>query len=104
MKTKVFAVYDSKASCFGVPFFMGTVGLAVRAFTELVNDPKSSPNRFPMDFGLFQIGEFDDIKGVLEPLACNINLGLASEFKRELPQTPFLPGVVEGVKNEVKEK
>ena len=35
MITKAFAVYDSKAKFFGVPFFMQQTGLAVRAFTDL---------------------------------------------------------------------
>lgn len=103
MITKAFAVYDSKASCFGVPFFMATTGLAVRAFSELVNDPKSTVSRYPTDFVLFQVGEFDDQKGIFVPMEHQVNLGMASEYVRE-NRTPMLPGFVEQLKEEENKK
>lgn len=78
MITKMFSVYDSKAQVFGTPFCFGTVGLALRAFTDLAKDPQSTVSRYPMDFCLFQVGEFDDNKGVVISVAPHVNLGLAS--------------------------
>ncbi len=80
MLTKMFAVYDGKAAAFGTPFFLPAVGLAVRAFTDLVADPKTTVSRYPSDFTLFQVGEFDDLKGRVIPLSPHLNLGLASAF------------------------
>ena len=80
MKLRMYSVYDSKAECFGTPFFMGSRGLAVRAFTDLVNDVKSSINRHPEDYTLFEIGSFDDNKAVFEPLFAPESLGIATGF------------------------
>jgi len=80
MITKVFSVYDSKALIYGVPFFMPTVGGAVRAFSDVCNDPQSTINRHGGDFSLFQLGEFDDSKGALIGISPYILLGHGSDF------------------------
>lgn len=80
MVTKAFAVFDSKAGNFGVPFFTAVTAVAVRMFTDLILDNTSTVSRHPEDFSLFEIGSFDDVKGVLMPLGIPINLGLASVF------------------------
>lgn len=79
MKTKLFCVYDSKAECYGTPFFMPTRGMAERAFGNLVNDPQSSIHRNPEDFTLYEVGEFDDSTGVVNA-TLPVNLGIALKF------------------------
>lgn len=102
MITKAFAVYDSKALCFGVPFFMPSVGAAVRAFGDTANDSQSQLNRHPGDFVLFQIGEFDDEKGVMRPLMPHVHLGLALDFV-EKKRVPMPVASMAGVQREVAE-
>lgn len=65
MVLKAFSVLDIKSEIYGAPFFMGTVGEAVRAFKDLVNDTNTLPGRHPADFKLVCIGEFDNEKGLL---------------------------------------
>lgn len=65
MKTKMFSVFDTKAACFGTPFFMPKEAMAIRAFTDLVNDPKSTVGMHPEDFVLHSVGEFDDELGIV---------------------------------------
>lgn len=101
MHTKVFSVYDTKAACFGTPFFAVSKGVAIRMFTELANDKRSSVSKYPTDFTLWEIGEFEDIKGTLIPLEHNVNLGFAQEFVRVEP-TPLLPGMKETFEGERK--
>lgn len=62
MKTKMFAVYDLKAACYGTPFFMPREEVAVRTFSDSVNDsnPNNLWNKHPEDYSLFYIGEYDD--------------------------------------------
>lgn len=81
MKTEAFSVYDEKSKAFGVPFFAVNSGVATRMFTDLVNDPKSTPFRYPTDFSLYHVGEFDDFLGALVPLPSPVPLGKASQFK-----------------------
>lgn len=83
MTHKVFTVYDSKAESFLTPFHMRNRGEAIRAFTESVNDPKTSFNRWPSDFTLFEIGEFDETKGTYKLYEAKTELGLAIQFIRE---------------------
>lgn len=63
---KVFAVFDQKASAYLAPFFMPATGMALRAFADTVNDPKTSMYRHPGDFELFELGTFDPSSGRVE--------------------------------------
>lgn len=60
MKLKAYAVYDDKAATFAQPFFVPTRGLAVRSFEASAQDSQSALNKWPGDFKLFEIGEYDD--------------------------------------------
>lgn len=65
MKTKCYSVFDTKAAVFGAPFFSPKDGLAVRMFTDLVNDRSTTVGRHPEDFTLYVVGEFDDETGTI---------------------------------------
>lgn len=79
---KVFAVYDSKVEAYMNPFCMRSKGEAIRAFTSTVNSGESAISKYPEDFTLFEIGEYDEMTGVLTPHETRINLGVAIEFVR----------------------
>lgn len=68
MKVKLFAVYDSKAESYMIPFPMQTTELAIRSFTEGCLDPNSNFNKYPLDFYLYELGVYDDEKGTVENL------------------------------------
>lgn len=86
MITKAFSVYDSKAEMFHVPFFMNTTAAGMRAFEQLINDPNSMPAKYPGDFVLYEIGEFDDSSGTVSAYPTQKHLGIGSQFvKSPLP-------------------
>lgn len=62
---RIFTVYDTKASIYGQPFYAVTDGIALRMFSDAVNNnsPDNALNRYPEDFTLYYIGEFDDATG-----------------------------------------
>ena len=64
----VCAVKDSAADAFGRPFFVPTIGLAMRSFIDEVNNRESPFNAHPDDYTLFEIGDFDDNSGALVSL------------------------------------
>lgn len=64
MIKKVFTVYDEKSQAYLQPFFLDTVGQATRAMTDCCNDPNHAFCRHTADYTLFQLGEYDDSKGV----------------------------------------
>jgi len=87
MMTKIFSVYDSKAKCYATPFHMKTVAQALRSWQTIVNDPKTQFCEYPEDFTLYEIGEFSELTGTFENLKKPNNLGLASNFKKDVQAT-----------------
>jgi len=83
VKLKVYTVFDSKAEAYLQPFFMQSRGQAVRAFTELSNDPQHQFSKYAADFTLFEIGEYDDQSGIISSLSAFVPLGTSLEFKSQ---------------------
>lgn len=80
MVIKVFSIFDDKAQVFSNPFFMPHTGMATRAFADLVNDGQSNVSKHSSDFKLYQIGEFDDVAGLLIPVSQPVFVNAAIEF------------------------
>ena len=83
MKIRIFTVFDQKAAAYLQPFFSPTVGTAVRAFSDTVNDPNSMLSKHPSDFTLFEIGGFDDQSGVVSSLSSHISHGVGLQFVQD---------------------
>lgn len=64
MELKVYAVYDSALEAFTQPSFFPGKGVAFRAFQDEVNRPDSKIAKHPEHYTLFELGTFDDVKGV----------------------------------------
>lgn len=60
---KIFTIHDSGAKAYLAPFFLHSEGIAIRTFTDCVNDPDHAFGRHPKDYTLMEIGTFDDNKG-----------------------------------------
>lgn len=69
MNIKMFAIYDSQAACYRSPMFFKTDGLAVRAFSDAVQDKneQNELHRHAGDFSLRHVGSFDDATGEIFP-------------------------------------
>lgn len=65
MQYKVFAVLDSKASCYGMPVFFSNDAQAIRAFGDVVSREKSTFGEHPEDYTMYRVGSFDDNSGAL---------------------------------------
>lgn len=65
---KIFSVFDSKAAAYVQPLFADTRALAVRMFQSAVCSSGHQFNMYAADFTLFEIGSFDDLSGLLQPL------------------------------------
>lgn len=63
-RLQVFCIYDAAAQAFMAPFFMPTVGMAIRAFGDDVVNPQGQLGRHPADYSLYHFGAFNDIKGI----------------------------------------
>lgn len=80
MKSKAYAIYDSKARVYTVPFFCQNDEVAGRNFASAVNDHNTQFGKYPEDFSLHCIGSYDDELGELKSFP-PINLGLGPVFK-----------------------
>jgi len=68
MILKGYSIRDQKSEVYNTPFFKKTHGEAERDFRTLCNDEKSTVNKFPDDFDLYYVGDYDDNLGVFTPL------------------------------------
>ena len=62
---RVFSVYDAAAKAYLPPFFLPATGMAIRTFSDAVNDPAHQFHRHASDYTLMEIGSFNDSIGVL---------------------------------------
>ncbi|WNK13759.1 MAG: nonstructural protein [Microvirus sp.] len=96
-KTKVFTVYDSKIGLYNTPFHLLSTGEALRGWAEIVNDPESKICKYPEDFTLFELGEYDQETGRFHNLNTPLSLGLAVQAKyKPTTDAPLLAGIKEG--------
>lgn len=56
----IFTIQDAKAKAFLPPFTLPELGMAVRTFTDCVNNPEHAFGAHPQDYTLFTLGKFDD--------------------------------------------
>lgn len=79
----VCAIRDAKAEIFGQPFFSQTIGIIIRSFADEVNR-EGENNQFykhPEDYGLYQLGTYDDNEGKFVNLGTPKLLVLGNEVK-----------------------
>jgi len=65
---KLFAVRDVKGDSFAAPMAIPTVGIAKRSFLESCADKGSPFGRYPEDYQLYQVGEYEPNSGLLKAL------------------------------------
>lgn len=75
---KLFAVRDVKADSFGAPMSVASSGIAMRGFAEAVMDPKSELNKYPDDFSLYEIAEYEPNSANIKPHPLPVLIGTAS--------------------------
>ena len=80
MVLKMFSIYDSKAEAYVQPWYEVNRGVALRNFMAAVKDPQTAFHRFPGDYTLFEIGEWDPSKGTVFMYEHRENLGTAIQY------------------------
>lgn len=74
----IYAVRDDEAQTFGPAMSHANDAVARRFFSDIVNDATSTVGRYPDQFTLYFLGEYDEVTGVISP-ALN-NLGKAESY------------------------
>lgn len=62
----IYAVYDKKGCFYMPPFTVENKIIAIRGLEQEVNTSGSVLNRYPEDFALYFLGEFDNKKGKIK--------------------------------------
>ncbi len=63
MKLNAYCIFDSAASVYQRPFFVGADGEAVRLFIDLVEEKDHPVGKHPECYSLFRVGSFNDQNG-----------------------------------------
>lgn len=85
MEKHLFTVYDSAAGTYLDPFVAPSIEFAIREFRSVVNQPGHQFNKFPADYTLFHVGQFDITSGEL--VGCSpASLGVALTFVAKAPR------------------
>lgn len=84
MRKSILAVFDAKAQAFTTPFFHSTPESAQREFQEAVNDPKTDFNRWPEDYTLMHVGDYDHETGVITPVDPPLGVAAAATLIRPM--------------------
>lgn len=80
--SKMFSIYDSKTESFYPPFFCKHKGEALRMFADLAVDAKTNIGKYPADFTLFELGDFDESSAAFGVHKTPLSLGLAVEYAK----------------------
>ena len=84
MVKKVFTIYDKKAFVYGPPVCFGKVGEALRWFCDIIAEPQGTVGKYPDDFQLYELGEYDDNTGSILTALPHM-VANASEYKTKAP-------------------
>lgn len=82
-KVKMYSPFDSKLQMWMQPMFFLHAGQAERQWRELANDPSTIVAKHPVDFILYQVGEFDDETGAVSPVHPPVQLMTALAAKNK---------------------
>lgn len=86
---KIFSVRDMKAQVYLKPSVMSSVADAVRSFETVVNEGDSMLSKFPADFRLHHLADFDPLSGQISVLETPSDLGCALDFMKRSEPTPL---------------
>lgn len=87
MDLKILSIYDQKSGVWFTPFTARSMGEAIRMFCDTVDDPSTVLHKYPQDFDLFHIGNFENTTGVITTASPAVHIGSALQYKGEAAET-----------------
>lgn len=82
MRQQVISVFDRAAMTYARPWFVPSVGLALRSFTDEVNraSEDNPVYKHPDDFELYHLGFFEDVSGTFDMFPEPVQLAIAKNL------------------------
>lgn len=81
MISKVYTVFDTAVGAYLTPFYAPTRAMAIRMFSESCDDPSHSFHKYPDQYALFELGDYDNETAGFALYNAPQSLGLAQEFR-----------------------
>lgn len=88
---KLIAVKDMKAQLFLKPHFENSLADATRSFSVMANEGENMLSKFPNDFRLLHIADFNIETGILTSLSQPADLGSVADYQNKPSQQETLP-------------
>lgn len=82
-KYNLFAAKDMKAGLFLQPNFQRSIPDAMRSWEVVANEGESMISKFPNDYRLYHLAEFNDETGQIKIISPPADLGSAADVKRK---------------------
>lgn len=80
MTKQIYAVFDSAAKLFLDPFFVPTHDFALREFRTAINKEGHQFAKYPEDYILFYLGDYNPATGAFDPQPAPVSMGVGSQF------------------------
>lgn len=77
---KLFTIRDGKGQHYFTPQVFRNKGDAIRALQIQVKNPESMLSKFPLDYSLHEIGEWDELTGQIIPYSSMENIGIVADL------------------------
>lgn len=96
---KMFTVKDMKSGLHNRPFFEQSTPAALRSWEITANEGDSMIRKFPADFRLLEIGQFDELSGAIELYGIPTDLGSALDVQKGTQPTPIEEHIKSNARN-----
>jgi len=79
-----YSILDTKSKIYNNPHFLINDAVAIRQFGLIVNDKESIISKYPEDFRLYRVGEFDLKTGKIKPEENPVEIAHGLNLKAEV--------------------
>lgn len=91
MITKIYSIFDDKAKIYNKPFHQLNAAVMHRTCMDLLQDEQTEIFKHPEDFIVYELGDYDDVKGEYELIKGKRIMFRFSELEVEERATPDIP-------------
>jgi len=85
MKNYLYVIYDAKSESYMGPHANRTMGEAIRAFSDAVNDPETMLYKHPEDYTLMEVATFNLDSGMISAYDAKKPVTSALDCKKQQP-------------------
>ena len=83
MFLQVFSIYDQASGLYSQPSVLGSRGVALRSFTDQINEPSNTMSKHPEDYSLYYLCDFNDETGEFSNVGNLERIVLGSDCVRQ---------------------